>query len=108
VAQGGLTNPEKEGYGVLEKHDHDDGGAPARNARGERWRRWQCGLTFTRLTQLRGGGDRGGSRQSSRRGLVDNGAVVSARELTGVEAAMAARFLRLADEIGKEEEGMDG
>jgi hypothetical protein len=49
-----------------------------------------------------------GSRQSSRRGLVDNGAVVSARELAGVEAARAARFLRSADERGKEEEGMGG
>jgi hypothetical protein len=38
---------------------------------------------------------------------VDSGAVVSARELTGVEAAMAARFLRLGDDRGKEE-GMDG
>jgi hypothetical protein len=34
--------------------------------------------------------------------------VVSARELTGVEAAMAARFLRSADERGKKEEGMGG
>jgi hypothetical protein len=40
--------------------------------------------------------------------LVDNGAVVSVRELAGVEAAMAARFLRSADERGKEEERMGG
>jgi hypothetical protein len=33
---------------------------------------------------------------------VDNGAVVSARELTGVEAAMAARFLRFEDERERE------
>jgi hypothetical protein len=38
--------------------------------------------------------------------LVDNGAVVSARELAGVEAAMAARFLCSANERVKEEEGM--
>jgi hypothetical protein len=39
---------------------------------------------------------------------VDNGTVVSVCELAGVEAAMAARFLRSADERGKEEEGMGG
>jgi hypothetical protein len=50
----------------------------------------------------------GGSRRSNRRGLVDNGVVVSACELVRVGAAMAARFLRSADERGKEEEGMDG
>jgi hypothetical protein len=59
VARRGLKIPEKGGYGALEKHDHDDGGALARNARDGRWRRRQCGLTFTRLTQLRGAGDRG-------------------------------------------------
>jgi hypothetical protein len=36
--------------------------------------------------------------------LVDRGAVVSARELAGVEAAMAARFLRFEDERGREKE----
>jgi hypothetical protein len=35
---------------------------------------------------------------------VDRGAVVSARELTGVEAARAARFLRFEDERGREKE----
>jgi hypothetical protein len=40
--------------------------------------------------------------------LVGNGVVVSARELAEVEAAMAAWFLRSADERGKEEEGMGG
>jgi hypothetical protein len=34
---------------------------------------------------------------------VDNGAVVSARELAGVGAAMAARFLRLSVERAREE-----
>jgi hypothetical protein len=36
--------------------------------------------------------------------LVDNGAVVSARELTRVEAAMAAQFLRLSVERARERE----
>jgi hypothetical protein len=39
---------------------------------------------------------------------VDNGVVVSVRELARVEAARAARFLRSVDERGKEEEGMGG
>jgi hypothetical protein len=39
-----------------------------------------------------------GSRRSSGRVLVDYGAVVSAHELAGVEAAMAARFLPIEDE----------
>jgi hypothetical protein len=44
----------------------------------------------------------GGSRWSSKQGLVDNGVVVSTRELTGVEAAMAAQFLRLSMERARE------
>jgi hypothetical protein len=45
-----------------------------------------------------------GSRRSGGRVLVDSGAVVSARELTGVEVAMVARFLRVEDERGREKE----
>jgi hypothetical protein len=36
--------------------------------------------------------------------LVDGGAVVSVRELAGVRAAMAARFLRFDDDRGREKE----
>jgi hypothetical protein len=36
--------------------------------------------------------------------LVGSGAVVSARELAGVEAAMAARFFRVEGERGRERE----
>jgi hypothetical protein len=39
-----------------------------------------------------------GSRRSSGRVLVGCGAVVSARELARVEAAMVAQFLRVEDE----------
>jgi hypothetical protein len=35
---------------------------------------------------------------------VDSGVVVSAHELAGVEAAMAAQFLRFEDERGREKE----
>jgi hypothetical protein len=54
-----------------------------------------------RLAQLRGGGGRG---VQGGRDLVYSGAVVSTRELTRVEVAMAARFLRFEDERGKEKE----
>jgi hypothetical protein len=59
VAQGGLETPDKGGSETLEKHNHDDGGTPARNVRGRRWQIRQCAFTFARLTQLRGGGGRG-------------------------------------------------
>jgi hypothetical protein len=79
---------------------------------GEKYPRWTVADTTMQpylhtIDSTTGWGRQGGSRRSSRRGLVDNGAVVSARELIGVGAAMAARFLRSADERGKEE-GMEG